>query len=335
MGTSTYRVYGVTLRSDFDFAVPLPPATDAPDLEFQCRTTPPVDVDWSAVHAVLGAETDPGWSDPFSYFHLDGVDVVRLPEHADYYLFDDRIVCHLLRPEVRYLVDNQLFGTIFALWLEGRGTLAFHASAVVIDDAAVAFVAPPRGGKTSMACAMARAGNDLLTEDLLPVRPLGGDMVADPGYPMVRMWPEQAQWFTGVVDDHPLVHPAFEKRRVRIGDGGFAAFRAEPAPLRRVYLLDRDRSATAPISIELVPPQEALVGLVRASFLPVEVERYGWQPRRLALLGSLLTKLRVLRLRYPSGLDRLPRVVAAVRADLDAAGPHELAPPGVTASNTE
>jgi hypothetical protein len=326
MGASTHQVYGVSLRSGFDFAVPLSATDDAPDLEFVCQSDPPIDVDLTRLETVLDTATDPGWTDPFHYLRLDGVDVVRLPDHADYYLFDDRIVCHLLDPALRYLVENQLFGTVFALWLERRGTLAFHASAVAIDDVAVAFVAPPKGGKTSMACALAQGGYPLLTEDLLPVRTRGEDVVADPGYPMVRMWPEQARWFTGDVDGHPLVHPAFDKRRVSVGAGGFAAFRPTPTPLRRIYLLDRDGSTDGTVGFEPVAPQEALVELLRASFLPVEVERFGWQRRRLAAMAALLGTVEVARLRYPSGLERLPAVIAPILADLRADDVHGSGP---------
>jgi hypothetical protein len=324
--TTTHRVYGVNLRSEFDFAVPLSPTDEAPDVDFVCQHHPPIDLDLARLEPVLDTVTDPDWADPFHYHRLEGVDVARLPDHADYYLFDDRIVCHLLDPEVRYLVENHLFGTVFALWLERRGVLAFHASAVAIDDVAVAFVAPPQGGKTSMACALAQAGFPLLTEDLLPVRTSGEDVVVDPGYPMVRMWPEQARWFTGDVDGHPLVHPRFDKRRVRVGEGAFAAFRTTSAPLRRLYLLDRDEATDTAVGFEPVASQEALIELLRASFLPVEVERYGWQRRRLAAMASLLTRIEVSRLRYPSGLERLPAVIPQLLADLQADDAHGTGP---------
>jgi hypothetical protein len=325
---ATYSVYGVTLASDLEFTVPLPPGRGPIDVEFICQLHPPLDVDLAEASGVCGTDIDADWADDLlSYYRVDGdLDVVRLRDHADYYLWDDRIVCHLHDPGLRYLVENQLFGGVFAFWLERRGTLAFHASAVVIDGVAVAFFAPGGGGKTTTASAMAAAGHPLLTEDLLPVTWDGKDLVAHPGYPMVRMWPEQALHFTGQVDTHPLWHPVFTKRRVWVGDAGFATFHREPTPLRHVYFLRRVDGASTPIGIESLLPQTSLIDLLTSSFLPVEVERFRWQPRRLPALAAVLEQVEVRSIHYPSGFDRLSSLVAAVEADVRAASRHESRP---------
>jgi hypothetical protein len=336
VGRRTYQVYGVTLGSTFDFAVPLVSTDDDVDVEFSVTGSPPVDVDLDTLPPVHGdAPTDvrryiDEW---FRYYQLDDVDVVRLRAHADYYLFDDRIVCHQLHPGNPEVLDNQLFGTVFALWLERRGTLALHASAAAVGGTAVGFIAASKGGKTSTACAMAQAGHPLLSEDLLPLRVDNHRYVADPGYPMVRMWPDQARWFTGEVEHHPLVHRDFDKRRVTVGEGGFASFQHDPLPLGGLYLLHRDPTVAVP-EIRPVEGQAALIELLRTSFLPVEVERFGWQGRRLRAFASLLHEVPLRELRYPPGFERLPEVVATVVGDVRGDRAHDATSAGDASPST-
>jgi hypothetical protein len=308
-----FEVYGVRLASDYPFAVPMTVASGPPDLTFTVVDEPPVSWSPNEVEDVCGVGIDEDWGDTlFSFYRLSDVTVVRLHDHADYYLWDDRIVCHLLDPSLAYLVDNQLFGGVLALWLERRGTLALHASAVLVDRSAVAFLAPGHGGKTTTVCAHAEAGSPILTEDLLPLDP---DGTVYRGYPMVRMWPELADRFAGGSERYPLSHPLFTKRRVPVGRTGFGSFALSAAPLAACYLLDRG-GTDGPVSFSALRPQEALVELLRASFLPVEVQRFGWQPNRVRALAQLLRSVPVRRVHYASDLERLPELVDAIAADV-------------------
>jgi hypothetical protein len=95
-------------------------------------------------------------------------------------------------------------------------------------------------------------------------------------------------------------------------------FRAEPVPLRRIYLPQR-LDASSPereILIEPVPLREAVIELVRRSFSPYIVEAVGLQPARLELFARVVRAVPVLRLRYPSGFERLPEVTERLLIDL-------------------
>jgi hypothetical protein len=117
-----------------------------------------------------------------------------------------------------------------------------------------------------------------------------------------------------------LVEPGAEKRRVPIGPGGFGAFASEvspAAPLAGIYLLDRrDPEGCRSPAIAPLSRREALIELVRHSFLPHLVEAVGLQPARLDLLSRLVRDVPMRRLLYPSGFARLPEVAAAVRQDI-------------------
>ncbi|MBI3799732.1 MAG: hypothetical protein HY268_22515 [Deltaproteobacteria bacterium] len=143
-----------------------------------------------------------------------------------------------------------------------------HASAVMTSAGAVAFVALSQGGKSALAAALMVAGHSLLSDDMLPVAADGGRFLAYPGYPQMRMWPEQAQHFVGDYQALELVHPNFTKRRVPIGPAGWGTFCTFPQPLSALYLLDRRSPAEYGITIKIaaVSLAQALFTLVGHSF---------------------------------------------------------------------
>jgi hypothetical protein len=302
------------MASDFPFRWPLPLGTTGPDVRFSCVAATPLDADLGVATCVLEVPLSAESGAPSISFHrCDGVDVVRFGRDADHYLWPDRIVCHLHDPSLTWLVEIQLLGMVLALWLELRGTPTLHASTVVVDGSAVAFLGTKGGGKTTAATALVAAGHPLLVDDLLALHLTGSDVLAQPGYPMLRLWPEQVDHFLGGGDDLPLVHPSFTKRRVRVGDG-FGTQHTGTAPLRRIYLPARRDGGE--VAIEPVSSRDALIETVRNSFLHDAVHSFGLAGRRLAMLADLLRYASVRRVMYPSGCDRLPELVAAVEADV-------------------
>lgn len=312
----TYTVYGIALATDFPFRWPLRLTDRSPDLRFESVATPPIDLDWHAtqpVHAVsVGGDED---RPDIAYHAFDGLDVVRIRDVADHYLWPDRIVCHLKDPAWTYLAEIQLLGMVLALWLERRGVPTLHASAVVVDGAAVAFMGAKGGGKTTAATGLIAGGHSLLADDLLALRFDAGRVLAAPGYPMLRLWPTQADHFVGDHERLPLVHPAYTKRRISIPQE-FGRFHPSPAPLRRLYVPQRSRGAA--LTITPMRSRDAVIALVRESFLRDAVHGLGLAPGRLSALAQTVRDATVCTIRYPDGFDRLPELVTAVEEDLAA-----------------
>ena len=333
---ATYSLYGLTLTSDFPFSSALAPGSPGPTaLTFTCVSSAPTD-GWERTVPIYASPPYPdehGESEVLVYgsdTHL----IVRFTEIADFYLWSDRILCHPLsaeyrrrlsgyRPEEvaeyqRMLIEIYLLGYVFACWLEWRGLPALHASAVVVGECTAAFLSSGGGGKSSSAVALMQAGNALLTDDILPIEYSSGAYIGRPGYPQMRMWPEQAQHFLGRYEDLDLVHPSFSKRRVPIEQGGFGAFCSAPRPLACVYLPERRDPADwgTRIEIEQVPLREAVMALIGHSFVAPVVGALGLHPHRLGFFARMVNRVPVRRVVYPSGYDRLPLVKDAILEDL-------------------
>lgn len=317
-GQARYRLYGRNVASGFAFANRLAPATGSPDLSFECVEEAPFP--GALERAEIAYAGPPGSADGKSgilVYRLDACWMVRF-RTADFYLWPDRILCHLPDPEYRYLVEIQLLGVVLACWLELRGTPALHASAVSVGGRAAAFLSTAGGGKSSLAMTLMGAGHPMLTDDILSVERSGGDYLGHPGYPQVRMWPDQARLFLGSYDDLDIVHPAYSKRRVRVGEGGFGAFCAASTPLDCLYLPERHSPAEWGDQVEIVELslREALMQLIGNSFVAPIVEALGLQSRRLEFFASLVREIPVRRLVYPEGFEHLPRVGQTIADDL-------------------
>lgn len=305
-------LFGITLASDFPFASRLRDGHGAPDLTFSsapCGQAP-----------ALPPHGRPVGKTAIRLFRTPDREVLRFPDVADFHLWPDRIVAQTADLAPSPLLEIHLLGTVLSYWLERRGLVTLHASAVLLEAGAAGFISTHGGGKTGLAASLMQAGHPLLSDDLLPLEERNGRFLARPGYPQMRMWPDEAIHFLGRYEDLPTVHPDLSKRRVAIGSGGpdgFGTFHGEATPLSCLYLLDRQPDGDAPIEIREVSPRDALIELLRHSFTPLLVEAAGLQPARFDLLSRLVLQVPVKRLSYPSGFDRLPRVAEAVRRDLE------------------
>jgi len=314
-----YSIFGITLTSDFPFVNRLAKGTTSPDLSFTCIDHPPIPPGWQ--------RTAPSYASPYRtdagesvvYLHrLEDCDVLRFTNAADFYLWSDRILCHLLYPAFDYLVEIYLLGAVLSFWLERQGIPALHASAISIDGCAAVFLSRNKGGKSALAAVLMQAGYPLLTDDILPVEQCEQTFLGRPGYPNMRMWPEQAQYFLGFYEDLEIVHPALSKRRVPVGSDDFGTFCSRPQPLTCLYLPERRTTGDRGTEIKITPIPHAasVIELVRHSFSGHILEALNWQGRRLDFFAQLVQQIPMHRLTYPSGFDHLPRVREAILEDL-------------------
>jgi hypothetical protein len=315
-----FRVYGFTLETDFPFQTPLIPAEASPDLTFVRSPVPPPVGPWRDHPAVFESRYLTEAGEPqMRLYRMDDLHVFRQTDVADYYMWPGRVVCHQHDPTATDVVELLFLSLLSGYWLESRGSVVLHASAVSVRDGAVVFLATNRGGKTSLSTSLLQAGHTLLTDDLLAVSMTGTEAIGHPGFPQMRMWPDVADHFLGGHAHLPPVLPETGKLRVRVEEEKLGAFCADDRPLTRLYLPEREDDPEALIRAELVPPQQALIELVRESFLTTVLEKTGLHRKRFGRLTSLVNHVPMKRLIYPAGLDRLPSVRDAILEDLEAA----------------
>ena len=309
----TYRLYGTTVESTLSFDHHVPRARGAAEVRLEEGPPAPASSSWpqmTVVHSVEGDDV----SVPHALYRHPEEDrhVVRFRDAVDYTLSPDRITYHLHDRGFAHAVEIWLLGPILSLWHELRGRPALHASAVAVGDGAIGFLATNKGGKSTLAAALMRAGCPLLTDDILVIDGADGEMIGRPSYPQMRMWPEQARHFVGDVSALPRVVPHLTKRRVPVGGEGFGTFDETARPVTHLFLPEY-RPDVDGVQVTPLPPQEAVTTLLRHAFLPNTVEELGLAADRLPTLTTLAKQAEVARLVYPEGAEHLPDVAETLR----------------------
>jgi hypothetical protein len=131
-----------------------------------------------------------------------------------------------------------MLGQALSCALINQGIEPFHATAVAVNGAAVAFVGGNGFGKSTLAAAFVRRGFPLVTDDMLVVDEAGGRLLAHPGPPRLKLFPQIARRVLGVTDDLGAMNSETPKRILPLT--GSSACPA-PIPLGAIYILAAPR----------------------------------------------------------------------------------------------
>jgi hypothetical protein len=206
-----------------------------------------------------------------------------------------------------------LLGQVVSFALLGQGIESFHATVLEVGDGAVALLGDCGFGKSTLAAAFLRDGHRLLTDDLLVAVPRQGGVVAFPGPPRIKLFPEPARTFLGEVSGPPMngltpkqVIPLAPEQSV-----------SSPRPLRAFYVLrpPADQSRRRRITVRRFSPRHSVLRLLAGTF-NATVRDPARLARQLAAASRLAAEVPVKSLSYPREMSQLPRVVEAVRSDL-------------------
>ena len=251
----------------------------------------------------------PDGTDWTLFYRVDSGYMLRFPDLADFEVSrDGRTAVAWPVPGVSAgTVEHLHLNQVLPLALSRQGRLVLHASAVAFDGIGVAFTGESGRGKSTLAASFATTGARFLTDDGLQLDWLDEQCRIMPSHPSVRLWEDsQEALISQVVDLAPAVEYT-TKARLLAGDG--MAFCDQPQPLRRVYFLGEGVALS--LIIEVVPPAEALMELVKNSFLLdiEEKESLVWHFDELVRLAELPIYYRI---DYPRRYEDLPRVREAI-----------------------
>lgn len=243
------------------------------------------------------------------FYRLDSGYLLRFPDLADFEVSrNGQMVNAWSAPAASQgTVDHLYLNQVLPLALSRQGRLVLHASAVAFDGIGVAFTGESGRGKSTLAASFATAGASFLTDDGLQLDWLDGQYMVTPSHPSVRLWEDSQQALIGLSVNHA---PAVDYTpKVRLLAGNALVFCDQPQPLRRIYFLGEGVSKS--LIIEAVRPAEALIELVRNSFLLdiEEREMLSWHFDEMVLLAKLPIYYRI---DYPRRYECLPCVREAI-----------------------
>jgi hypothetical protein len=278
----TYRTYGLTIESDLPVTGlrPLPMDTQSPDIRLYFAAVPT----WAAQALLLpitAVRVRPSALLPgdgaFTVSEIAGRGFFQLTySDGTRFLMDHGATRIWGEPGLKLSYDDlciYLLGPVMGFVLRQRGTVTLHASSLVFHGRAVALVGEAGAGKSTTAAALALRGWPVLAEDVCALADLGGHYQVLPGYPRVCLWPDSVDFLFSSRDALPLMVSGWEKRFLAL-DGSRAQFASSSAPLAAIFLLaERSAQDSAPC-IEPVSQREALLQLVRNTYMNWYLDRH-------------------------------------------------------------
>lgn len=145
-----------------------------------------------------------------------------------------------------------------------------------------------------------------------------GSSSRDPAILRCGCGPTQRGTFWGDTGISSWFIPTTRSAGFRWGEEGWEASVATRASWPPSVFPSGALSPARKPEIDIVPVslRDAVIELVRNSFVPAIVEAVGLQPRRLDLFSHLVQEVLIRRLYYPDGFDRLPEVCDRLVEDL-------------------
>ncbi|MFI5232074.1 MAG: hypothetical protein ACHQSE_06140 [Gemmatimonadales bacterium] len=209
--------------------------------------------------------------------------------------------------------ETYLLGPVLGFAQRLMGMLCLHASAVVVDGAAIALCGPAHAGKSTTAGAFAAAGFGVLADDMTAVRASPGGMMAMPGSDHLRVWEDSERILLGTSGALPRLTPTWDKRALRLRGVGWT-WHADPVRLGAVVLLAPRADAPDAPRVEVVPPGEAFVAIAANSYANYLLDDR-MRAAEFAAIAELMSSVEVVRATPhtdPARLGGLVRAIAGV-----------------------
>ena len=206
-----------------------------------------------------------------------------------------------------------LVGPVLGFVLRLRGITPLHASAIAVDDRAIALIGAPGAGKSTTAAAFAHLGFAVLSDDVAPLEDVHDEFLVAPGYPRVNLWPDSVRALRGFEAALPRITPTWGKHYLPL-DQDRCRFESRHLPLGALYFLgQRDPARAAPL-IEEVPAGEALITLVTNTYVNYVLDR-GMRQREFELLSRLVARVPIRRIHPSADPSGILAMCAAIAED--------------------
>lgn len=310
-GFQRYGAYGVSIRSDMPLPLPMARSGALFELRIRQRNGPI----HTSVRQKIKLQANP--SSAFDVGSLSGgSNYVGLRDVGECLVSSDGrdISCYRLPQANPESFNVYLLGQALSFALVKNGIEPLHATVVAVKGSAIGFLGDCGFGKSTLAAEFLQAGHRLLTDDLLILRKTGQHVVAYPGPPRIKLFPEIARRLrSGQIDGvpmnsqtHKLIVPLSQNRTCEVAIP-FAAFYALPSP--------HEMGLATNVRVTTLSRKEAFLKLLASAFNISILDPYRLR-RQFQATQALANSLVVKKLSYPRVLHSLPLVREAILSDL-------------------
>ena len=215
-------------------------------------------------------------------------------------------------PEPLTLEDTTtyLLGPIMGFVMLLRGVVCLHASAIAIDNYAIALLGPAGAGKSTTAAAFSDRGFSILAEDVVTLDDRDDHFLVRPAYPCIRLWPAAVKALYGSETHLPKLTPNWDKCYLDLSE----RFQRQPLPLAAIYLLgERQDDPKAPF-VQPLDRANGLMSLVANTYATKLMDKQ-MRGREFELLNRVLNNVPLRRVIPHSAPARIPELCDSILND--------------------
>jgi hypothetical protein len=291
----SYWAYGINIESEVLLS-DLMEAHAAPDVQIR-------------LGEVLGSAAFKSLSENAQVFERPGCRIFAAPEAMC--ITWEKVGTFLVHGGTEIIVEREpdvplddlqplLTGPVMSVLLHQRGLFVLHASAVVIDGAAVAFLGAKGDGKSTLAAHLQVRGHRLIGDDILPVDLQNGGAVAVSGFPRIKLYNDSITAIGHEPANFPFIHRFVEKRSFQHSD----SFSTDPIRLHSLYILcEGDK-----VSLEKLGPASTFIEITRHTYVNRYLKALGGEAEHFEHCRKLIQKLPVWKLNRPRDFAAMDEV---------------------------
>ncbi len=293
--TYSYRAYGTNIRS----------VVQLPEL-MRTESPPDVRIRYGKVanSALLGSLLADG-----EVFERPGCKIVANPGAMSVHW--DRVGTFLIHGGSEVVIEPEpsvpdedlqpfLTGPVLSVLLHQRGYLVLHASAVVIGNAAVAFLGAKGDGKSTLAAHLQVRGHRLIGDDIVPVNLENNTPVVASGFPRIKLYNDAIAAVGEDPSNYPVIHRFVEKRSFQHSD----SVSTEPIRLQGLFILCESEK----VSLEKLGHASAFIEITRHSFVNRYLKALNDESKHFQQCHQLIKRLPVWKLNRPRDFSVMNQV---------------------------
>lgn len=245
-----------------------------------------------------------------------GAYLLRFPQLATFRVVPETGVIDCF-PEATlppHTLAHLLLDQVLPRLISHRGGASLHASAVLVENAAIVFCGESGWGKSTLALSFDRHGYPALSDDVIIITQAATGVYAQAPYAGLRVWP---QTIAGMAGSAAVVTPVSHyNSKSRLASQSHPTI--DHAPVKAIFLLGEPASSRA-TKITPAAPTEALMALVKARFR-LDTEDRATLRQELDQFAMLAESIPFFHLDYQRRFSRLQTVRQAILNQLDLAG---------------
>lgn len=196
-----------------------------------------------------------------------------------------------------------ILGTILATLVRLRGSFVLHASAVNINDSAIAFSGFKGFGKSTTAMAFYKEGYPIVADDYVVINAKNGIQLVNPGFPRLKLSNETKESLNLFQNRMNTV----DKSYVNVDEN----FKNQKLELKKIYLLKRGDN----LKISSLTPQTAFIELIKNTF-GIYMFSKSELPNNFFKCEQLIKDVEVKILEIYSSLENISQIVKIVEEDM-------------------